>query len=89
MVRVLVVAAVLAAILSAVYLGLRFHARRRRARRLEAEYDAGNGRALTREDYVQRGLAQFDRSAPKTLAIAILAVPVLVFIGLVLLVEYA
>lgn len=87
--RVLLIAAAMAVVLSAVYLALRFQARRQRARRLAEEYDAGAGRPLTREDYVQRGLAQFDRAAPPMLTIAILAVPVLVFIGLALLVEYA
>ena len=86
--RVLFIAALLAGLLVAIYLALRFVARRRRARRLEAEYEAGEGRELTREDYVQRGLARFDRSASGWLALAILSVPVLVFVGLALLVEY-
>ncbi len=86
--RVLVVIVAIIAVLTAVYIALDAHARRRRARELEAEYAAGASRALTREDYVQRGLAEYDRSVPRKLIAAVFAAPVIVFVGLVLLANY-
>ena len=88
MLRVMVMVVALVAVLTAVYVALDAHARRRRARELEAEYVAGSNRALTREDYVQRGLAEYDRSVPRKLIAAVFAAPVLVFVGLVLLANY-
>ena len=88
MLRVLIVIVAMMAVLTAVYLALDTYARRRRARELEAEHAAGAGRALTREDYVQRGLAEYERSVPRKLIAAVFAAPVLVFIGLVLLANY-
>ena len=88
MLRVLVVIVALIGALSAIYIALSTYARRRRARELEAEYAAGAHRALTREDYVQRGLAEYDRSVPRRLILAVFAAPVVVFVGLVLLANY-
>lgn len=88
MLRVLVVIVVLMGLLTAIYIALGFFTRWQRARELEAEHAAGKGRALSREDYVQQGLAEFDRTAPRRLMIAVLAVPVVVLVGIVLLANY-
>lgn len=88
MLRVLVVIVAMIAVLTAIYVVLDGYARRRRARELEAEYAARGGQALTREDYVQRGLAEYDRSVPRKLILAVFAAPVIVFVGLVLLANY-
>ena len=88
MLRVLVIIVALIGVLTAIYIALSTYARRRRARELEAEYGARGSHALTREDYVQRGLAEFDRSVPRRLILAVFAAPVVVFVGLVLLANY-
>lgn len=85
MLRVLVIVTAMIAVLTMVYVVLSATARRRRARELEAEYRAGAGHALTREDFVARGLAEFDRSIPKRTILAIFAAPVLVVAALAIL----
>lgn len=88
MLRVLVVIVALMAVLTAIYVALGVYTRWERARELEAEHAAGKGRSLTREDYVQQGLVEYDRSLRKRLLIGIFATPVLVFIGLVVIANY-
>ena len=88
MLRVLVVIVAMIAVLTAIYIVLDTYARRRRARELEAEYASRGSQALTREDFVQRGLAEYERSVPRKLILAVFAAPVVVFVGLVLLANY-
>lgn len=88
MLRVLVVIVALMGVLTAIYVALGIYVRWERTRELEAEYAAGKGRSLTREDYVQRGLAEYDRSTRKRLLVGVFAAPVLVFIALVLIANY-
>jgi len=44
-------------------------------RRLEERHAAGEASALTREDFVQKGLAEYERSAEKKALLAIFIVP--------------
>lgn len=88
MLRVLIVIVALMAVLTAIYIALSVYTRWEKIRELEAEYAEGRGKSLTREDYVQRGLAEYDRSTRKKLILAVFAAPVLVFIGLVVIANY-
>ena len=85
MLRVLVLIAIMLAVLTGVYVVLARIIRNRRWRELVAEYDSGMGGGLTREDYVARGLNEYDRATPTRLLIGILAAPLVVLLGLVLL----
>lgn len=77
--RILLVIAVLVAI----YVGLDTWLRRGRQRELEEEHAAGAAPTLTREDYVAKGMARYERSWEKRALYAIFALPLLV--GLILL----
>lgn len=83
--RVFIVIVALLAVLAAVHVALDIYLRWERRRRLEAEHAEGQGQGLSREDYVARGLARYDREMPKKLIVAVLAAPVLVLVGLILL----
>lgn len=85
MVRVFVIVVACIAVLTAIYVVLTGLARRRRARELAAEHAAGKGAALTREDYVARGLAEYERSRPRFLLAGILASPLIVLLILIFL----
>lgn len=88
LIRVFFLIALIIALMTAAYVGLSIHLRRERRRELETEYSAGEGGGLNREDYVARGLAEYDRSLPKKLLVGIFAAPILVFIGLVVLANW-
>jgi len=77
-VRILIVFAVLLAI----YVGLTAYMRWDRRKTLEEEHAAGEAPALTREDYVARGLAEYERSWSRKLLYAVFLLPVVV--GLIL-----
>lgn len=85
MLRVLIIVVACVAILTAIYVGLTAVARARRARELAGEHAAGKGSSLTREDYVARGLAEYDRSTPRGMLAAILAAPLAVLLLLIFL----
>lgn len=78
-VRVLIAFAVLAAI----YIGLDLYLRRVWRRRLEEEHAVGADPALTREDYVSKGMSEYERSWEKKALYGVFALPVVV--GLILL----
>ena len=80
--------AILMAVLSAIYIGLGRYMRWDRTRRLENEYASGQGGALTREDYVTKGLAKYDRSWERKLLLAIFILPIAAAIGLALVANY-
>lgn len=88
MVLVVLRIALVIAVLMAIHFGLDWWMRRQRARRLEREHAEHAEKALSREDYVARGLAKYDRSLERRLLIGIYVVPVLLALGLALLANY-
>lgn len=87
MIRVVLATAVLFAILSAIYIGLDRYMRWARRRELESDYAEGGETALTREDYVDRGMAEYRRSWEKRLLIGIFVIPLLVIVLLAFLAD--
>jgi hypothetical protein len=79
---------ILMAVLTAIYIALGWYMRWDRTRRLEDEFSSGLGGALTREDYVARGLARYDRSPARKLLIGIYLVPILIALILALVANY-
>jgi len=74
--------AVLMALLTAIYVALGRYMRWDRTRRLESEHASGAGGALTREDYVAKGLREYDRSWERKLLLGIFILPILIAFGL-------
>ena len=70
------------ALLGAIYFAVDTWLRRTRRRELEEEHEAGAAPMLTREDYVSKGLADYERSWEKKALYGIFALPVVV--GLIL-----
>ena len=79
--------AILMAVLTGIYIALGWYMRWDRARRLESEHAAGQGNALTREDYVAKGLAEYDRSWERKLLLGVFIVPMVIALGLALLAD--
>jgi hypothetical protein len=75
-------------VLSAIYVALDWYMRWDQARRLDAEHASGEGGALTREDYVAKGLAKYDRSWERKLLYGIFILPVLAALVLALIANY-
>lgn len=88
MLAVVVRVALFLAVLVALHLALDWWLRRERRRRLERDHDAGYGGRLSREEYLARGLADYDRSWGRRLLALIYVVPVLIALGLFLLSNY-
>ncbi len=80
--------AILMAVLSAIYIGLGWYMRWDRTRRLEDEHASGRGEALTREDYVAKGLAEYNRSWERKLLLGVFILPILAALGLALIANY-
>jgi hypothetical protein len=80
--------AILMGILSAIYIALGWYMRWDRTRRLEDEHASGQGGSLTREDYVSKGLAEYDRSWERKLLLGVFILPILVALGLALVANY-
>lgn len=74
--------AILMGVLTAIYIALGWYMRWDRARRLEDEHASGKGSALTREDFVAKGLAEYDRSWERKLLLGIFILPILIALGL-------
>ena len=79
---------ILIGVLSAIYVALDWYMRWDRARRLDAEHASGEGEALTREDYVAKGLAKYDRSWERKLLYGIFFLPILAALVLALIANY-
>jgi hypothetical protein len=77
--------AILMAVLTVIYIGLGTYMRWDRRKRLESEHASGAGGALTREDYVAKGMADYDRSWERKLLLGVFALPFLVALGIALL----
>ncbi len=80
--------AILMAVLSAIYIGLGRYMRWDRTRRLEDEHASGKGAALTREDYVAKGLVEYNRSWERKLLLGVFILPILAALGLALVANY-
>ncbi len=80
--------AILMAVLSAIYIGLGWYMRWDRTRRLEDEHASGKGSALTREDYVAKGLVDYNRSWERKLLLGIFILPILAALSLALVANY-
>ena len=80
--------AILIGVLSAIYIGLDWYLRWDRTRRLESEHASGQGGALTREDYVAKGLSEYHRSWERKLLLGIFVLPILSALALALIADY-
>lgn len=67
--------AILFGILGAIYIALSAYARYDARRRLQSEYAAGAGGGLSREDYVDKGMAVYERSWQKKLLYGVFIFP--------------
>ncbi len=72
-------------LLVAIHMALDRYLRWDRARRLAEEHANGAGQPLSREDYVARGLARYERSWERRLLFGIYLVPVAIAAGVLLL----
>ena len=80
--------AILIAVLSAIYIALGWYMRWDRTRRLEDEFASGEGGGLTREDYVAKGMADYDRSWERKLLLGVFILPILAALALALVANY-
>ena len=80
--------AILMAVLSVIYIGLGWYMRWDRTKRLNDEHASGKGSALTREDYVAKGLVDYSRSWERKLLLGIFILPILAALGLALVANY-
>lgn len=71
-------------LLAAIYVGLSAYMRWDRRKSLEEDYAAGREPALSREDFVSRGLARYERSWVKKALLGVFLLPVA--IGIILIV---
>ncbi len=81
--------AILIAVLSAIYIALGWYTRWDKIRRLESEHASGEGAALTREDYVAKGLVEYERSWERKLLLGVFILPVLAALGIALVANYS
>lgn len=80
--------AILMGVLTAIYIALDWYMRWDRARRLDAEHASGEGGALTREDYVAKGLAEYERSWERKLLYGVFILPILAALVLALIANF-
>ncbi len=80
--------AILMAVLSAIYIALGWYMRWSLTRQLESEHASGEGAALTREDYVAKGLVEYERSWERKLLWGVFILPVLAMLGIALVANY-
>lgn len=80
--------AILTGVLLAIYIALTWYMRWDRARRLGAEHMSGEGGALTREDYIAKGLAEYERSWERKLLYGVFLLPIVTVLVLALFANY-
>ncbi|MBY8977745.1 hypothetical protein KHP62_18170 [Rhodobacteraceae bacterium NNCM2] len=80
---------ILFAILSVVYIALGAYSRYEERKRLQSEHSAGAGGGVSREDYVQKGLADYERSWRKKLLYGVFIFPLAAAIILILIANYS
>lgn len=74
--------------LCAIYVALDWYMRFDRTRRLDAEHANGEGSTLSREDFVAKGLAEYDRSWERKLLYGVFILPILAALSLALIANY-
>ncbi|MEM6945495.1 MAG: hypothetical protein AAF565_17260 [Pseudomonadota bacterium] len=79
-IRAVIVATALFAVIGVVYMALDWFMRRDTVRRLERAYEAGEGGGANREDYIEKGLATYERSTEKKVLKGLFAIPVIVIL---------
>ena len=72
------------AVLAAIYMGVSAYMRWDRRKVLEEEHDSGAAPTLTREDYVSKGLAEYERSWEKKALYGVFLIPLVVGVILVI-----
>ena len=75
-------------VLTGIYVAIAAYMRWDRRLTLGEEFDAGAGQGLTREDYIDRGLARYERSWSKKALLGIFAVPFLILAIIFVVVNY-
>lgn len=76
-------------VLSLIYIALSRYQRWEERRRLEADYDAGPDPGVDRETFIAEGMNRYHGSLRRNLLIGVYVVPILAFVVLFLLAEYA
>ncbi|MGF1503345.1 MAG: hypothetical protein ACFBSD_16185 [Paracoccaceae bacterium] len=84
MILVVLRVVLLFAVLSVIYMGLDLYLRWDRRRTLEEEYAAGAAPSLTREDYVTKGLVEYERSRERRALQGIFLLPIVVIAVIVI-----
>lgn len=79
---------VLFGILSVIYIALSAYSRWEISRRLRAEHSGGAGGGLSQEDYIDKGLAAYERSWQKKLLYGVFAFPMAAAVILILIAGY-
>ncbi|MEM8792036.1 MAG: hypothetical protein AAGE80_10485 [Pseudomonadota bacterium] len=79
---------ILFAILSVIYIALSAYARYDERKRLQSEHSAGAGGGLSREDYIDRGMAVYERSWQKKALYGVFVFPMAVAVVLILIANY-
>ena len=75
-------------VLTVIYVSLSLYSRSVRRDKLEAEWDEGD-RRLPREEFVRRGLADYDGSLRRKLILGVYIVPLALVTLIIYLVNYA
>lgn len=79
---------ILFGILSLIYIALAAYDRYATRQRLNDEHATGQAGGINREDYIQRGMAQYERSWRRRILYGVFAVPVVVIAILVYVANY-
>ncbi|MEM9043310.1 MAG: hypothetical protein AAGC81_01340 [Pseudomonadota bacterium] len=79
---------ILFAILTLVYIALSAYARYDERKRLQSEHAAGAGGGLSREDFIDKGMATYERSWQKKLLYGVFVFPMAAAIILMLIANY-
>ncbi|MBK0401292.1 hypothetical protein H0I76_19005 [Limibaculum sp. M0105] len=82
MLRIVLASVVLFGLLLGLYVALDWYMRWARRRSLEEEYTEDPSQPLTMEDFVDRGLAKYERSIEKRLLIGVVFLPLIVIAAL-------
>lgn len=80
--------AILIGVLSAIYIALGWYMRWDRARRLDAEHASGESGSIKREEYIARGMLEFERSWERKLLYGVFLLPILAALVIALIANY-
>ena len=76
------------AVLSLIFIALSAYDRWAQRQRLKSEHASGTGQALSQEDYIQKGLAEYDRSWRKKLIYGVFLLPLIAIVVLIYVANY-